>query len=216
MSRIAPLEPKNLTADMANLMNQATHFMGFTPNDALIMARLPALAEAVNDMLAALYGPNGKLPIEIKRLATLIFSAAAGCTYCTSHTAFGAAQHGIPQAKLDALWEYQTSPLFSEAERAALQLAQTAAFTPPLVTDEIFANVKNYFSDDEIIELVGVIAVFSFLNKWNSVLATEIENDPLSFIRKNPIPLNKANDKAKDKAKDKANDKANSKTSRKD
>lgn len=200
MSRIAPLEPENLNADMAKLMNDATHFMGFTPNDALIMARLPALADAVNDMLAALYGAGGKLPIEIKRLVTLIFSAAAGCTYCSSHTAFGAAQHGIPQEKLDAIWEYQTSPLFSEAERAALQLAQAAAFTPPLVTDETFAHVKNHFNDDEIIELVGVIAAFAFLNKWNSVLATEIENEPLNFMRKNPIPPNKANDKANRKA----------------
>jgi len=196
MSRIAPLEPDNLSADMAKLMNDAKQFMGFAPNDALIMARLPALADAVNDMLAALYGPNSKLPIEIKRLATFIFSTAAGCTYCSSHTAFGAAQHGIPQEKLDAIWEYQTSPLFSDAERAALQLAQAAAFTPPLVTDETFANLKNYFSDDEIIELVGVISAFAFLNKWNSVLATEIENEPLNFMRKNPIPPNRENDKA--------------------
>jgi len=200
MSRIAPLEPENLTADMASLMNQVKHFMGFTPNDGLIMARLPALGQALNDMVASLYDPNGKLPIEIKRLAALIVSTAAGCTYCTSHTFFGAAQYGIPQEKLDAIWEYQTSPLFSEAERAALQLAQAAAFTPPLVTDEIFAQVKNYFSDDEIIELVGVIALFAFLNKWNSVLATEIENEPLNFMRENPIPLNRENDKANRKA----------------
>src|SRR3989304_1109226 len=60
------------------------------------------------------------------------------CKYCMAHTADGPAKLGVEQQKLDAVWDYQASPLFSAAERAALDVAIAAGCVPNAVTDEMF------------------------------------------------------------------------------
>ena len=61
-----------------------------------------------------------------------------------AHTAHTATRVGIPPEKEEALWEYETSPLFSAAERAALRVAQGAAQVPDAVTDDDVAELKRY------------------------------------------------------------------------
>ncbi|HLE66248.1 MAG TPA: carboxymuconolactone decarboxylase family protein, partial [Burkholderiales bacterium] len=82
---------------------------------------------------------------------------------------------GIDDAKLAALWDYQTSPLFSDAERVALEFAGAAAQVPNAVTDELFARLRKHWTDEQIVELLGVVALFGFLNRWNDTMATPIE-----------------------------------------
>ena len=135
-------------------------------------------------MVDTLYG-SGSVDIELKRLVGNITSNAAGCQYCMAHTAHGAHKSGASEEKLDAIWSFETSHLFSERERAALRLAQNAGMSPSQVTDEQFEEVKKYFNDDEIVEIIGIISLFGFLNRWNSTIATDIESSPLRFARQN-------------------------------
>jgi alkylhydroperoxidase family enzyme len=69
------------------------------------------------------------------------------------------------------------------AERAALNLALAAGGCPPSVTDEHFVELKTHFSEDAIIEIVSVIALFGWQNRWNDTLATQLEEHPLEFAR---------------------------------
>ena len=71
--------------------------------------------------------------------------------------------------------------MFTDAERAALRVAQSAAAAPNAVTDEDFNELKKYFTDRQIVELVGQIVVFGFLNRWNDTIATELEATPIQF-----------------------------------
>jgi hypothetical protein len=71
--------------------------------------------------------------------------------------------------------------MFSDAERAALDLAQAAGSVPNTVTDQQFENLKLYYSEDEIVDIVAVIAYFGFLNRWNDSLATPLEESPIAF-----------------------------------
>ena len=81
-------------------------------------------------------------------------SRAAGCGYCMAHTTHTAARVGISAEKEDALWKYETSPLFSEAERAALRVAQGAAQVPNAVTDADFAELKKHYTGAQIVDIV--------------------------------------------------------------
>lgn len=182
MSRLAPIKRENLTEDVKALIDMGEQMMGFTPNDALIMARNPALTKAISALVGAVYG-TGTLDPGLKRLIGYINSTAAGCVYCQVHTAHGAHNAGIEAQKIQKAWEYETSDLFSDAERAALRVALGAGKSPNEVTDAEFADLKTYFSDDEIVEIVSVIGMFGFLNRWNSTLATELESSPLSFAK---------------------------------
>ncbi|MEM6700602.1 MAG: carboxymuconolactone decarboxylase family protein, partial [Bacteroidota bacterium] len=63
-------------------------------------------------------------------------------------------------------------------ERAALEVAYKAGMTPNEVSDEDFNNLKSHFSDQAIIEIVSVISMYGFLNRWNSTLKTQLEERP--------------------------------------
>ena len=97
------------------------------------------------------------------------------CLYCVAHTANNAGMRGVEADKVAALWEYETSPLFDEGERAALKFAQAAASVPNMVTDEDAEAVKNYFGEDGVVEIIAVVSLYGFLNRWNDSLATELE-----------------------------------------
>src|SRR5262249_38092551 len=153
----------------------------FIPNSLLIMQRDPKLAKGFAQLTAAIWDPSGKVDRKLKRLIAHVASRAAGCRYCMAHTAEGAAKLGVDGAKLDAVWNYQTSPLFSAAARAALDVAVAAGCVPNAVTDEMFLELRRHFADEQVIEIVGVIAVFGFLNRWNDTFATPLEDEPLAF-----------------------------------
>ena len=180
MTRLAPLALEDLSPELQEQMAYGLETMGFTANDGLTMARLPGLLPALGSLVRATY-TEGTVPLDLKKLIALVTSSASGCVYCQTHTAHGAWREGVDPAKIDAVWEYETSDLFSDAERAALRVAQGGGLAPVGCTDEDFDVLRQFYNDDQIAEIVGVIATFGFLNKWNAVVATEIEDKPKSF-----------------------------------
>ncbi|MCH9695988.1 MAG: carboxymuconolactone decarboxylase family protein [Gammaproteobacteria bacterium] len=177
MSRLQPLEIDELTAAQRRELDRAEELLGFVPNDALIIARSPALMSALGALVAAVYAP-GKVDPGLKRLLGLMTSSAAGCEYCVAHTAFTSQRHGVDPAKLSAIWDFETSDEFSVAEKQALRIALHAGQSPNGVSDEMFAALGKYFDADAQVEIVAVIAMFGFLNRWNSTLATDVEARP--------------------------------------
>ena len=149
---------------------------GFVPNGLRIMARRPQIAAAYLQLRRAVVDPaTSEVPVELKELIGHIASKTAGCRYCQAHTIFGAARADVAAARLESIWDYQTSELFTEAERTALDLAVAAASVPNTVTDELFARVRDHWDDGQIVEIMAVIALYGFLNRWNDSLATQLE-----------------------------------------
>lgn len=179
MSRINPISnPQEGT--LRPLFQQASAWMGFMPNDGLTMAHKPEILTSFFELAKAIYA-EGKIDPGLKRMIGHISSKISGCEYCSAHSAFGANEQGIEKQKLEALWEYKTSSLFSDAEKVALDLAAKASMLPNRATDEDFHELKKYYDNEAIIEIVSVVAMFGFLNRWNSTLNTQIENIPKTF-----------------------------------
>lgn len=183
MSRLPKLSASDIPEEAKSLFAFAENMMGFTPNDAHDMARNPDILKGVAAMCGAIYAP-GKVDGGLKRLIGHIASTAAGCRYCQIHTAHGAHAQGLEDKKIIAAWEYETSPLFSAAERAALRVAQGGAMCPADVSDAEFAELRTHYSDDQIVEIVAVIAMFGFLNRWNMIMETTLEDIPLDYANK--------------------------------
>lgn len=183
MSRLKPANIASLSADAQDMIKMCEQMMGFTPNDALIMARNPALLSASAALVGAVYG-QGTLDPGLKRLIGYVNSSAAGCTYCQAHTAHGAHNAGVEAKKIAQALNYANSDVFSPAERAALRVAEGAGVSPNTVTDADFEALKQHYSEAEILEIVAVIAMFGFLNRWNSTLATDLEQVPGAFLKR--------------------------------
>ncbi|MEM8889031.1 MAG: carboxymuconolactone decarboxylase family protein [Bacteroidota bacterium] len=179
-ARIRPLSLEEIPA-LAPIMQAAKTQMGFYPTDGLIMARHPAMLKAFLPFMQSILGP-GQIDPVLKRLLGIISSSTTGCQYCTAHATHQAHIRSETDAKIAAVWEFEQSDLFSEGEKHALRFAMHAAMVPNAVTDEMMQDLKEFYSEDEMVEMLGVISLYGFLNRWNASLATPIEDVPKSFI----------------------------------
>jgi alkylhydroperoxidase family enzyme len=174
MARLPPL-PIEHTPELKDHFEFFVGTLGFVPNSVLTMQRKPKLVKALAALNGAAMDPQGEIDLGFKRLVGHFASRAAGCQYCMAHTVLGAKNFGVSEAKLAALWDYATSSLYTDAERVALEFAAAAAQVPNAVTDELFARLREHWSETQIVELLGVIALLGFLNRWNDTMATPLE-----------------------------------------
>jgi AhpD family alkylhydroperoxidase len=103
--RLAPLPPEH-SPELAGHFETTRKRMGFIPNSILIMQRSPKMVRGFTEMSAAIWDPQGKVDLKLKRLISHVASRSAGCKYCMAHTAEGAVKVGVDQRKLDAVWSY--------------------------------------------------------------------------------------------------------------
>ena len=176
-ARLQPLSAEH-SPELEEQFEAMRRNLGFVPNSILIMQRKPKMAKAFAAMTASIWDPEGKVDRGLKRLIAHVSSRAAGCQYCMAHTAGGALHFGVQERKLEAIWDYQTSPLFSAAERAALDLAVAGATVPNSATDDMFIELKKHWDEEQIVEIVGVFAMFGFLNRWNDTMGKPLEDKP--------------------------------------
>ena len=147
---------------------------GFVPNSILTMSRRPAIAEAFMSLnKAVLY--EGTVPEELKMLVSLVTSQASGCRYCQAHMANLSSIYRASDEKIRAVWSFETSPLFSPSERAALRLGYHAALVPNEASGADFDELKRHFDEGQVVEIVATIALFGYLNRWNDTMATRLE-----------------------------------------
>ena len=102
-------------------------------------------------------------------------SFTAGCEYCQAHTALATERYGASQEQLDHIWEYKSHEAFNDAERAALDFAVAAASVPNGVDQSISENLNKHWDAGEIVEILGVVALFGYLNRWNDSMGTSLE-----------------------------------------
>ncbi len=178
MPLVTPL-PTDHDPEVAELARFFNTTLGFPPNSVLTMMRRPAIARAFTELNRAVMANEGRVTSELKRLVGHVASRVAGCRYCEAHTIRAAQRFGeidaADPARLDAVWSFRTSPLFNDAERAALEFAAAAASVPGAVTAATAAELRRYWDDGEIVELAGVVSLFGYLNRWNDAMATELE-----------------------------------------
>ena len=183
MSRLPPLPP-GTTPELKSHFDFFLGTLGFTPNSVLTMQRKPELVQAFAQLNAAVMDPSGEVDQGFRRLIGHVVSKVSGCLYCQAHTLLGAHNFGITDAKLADVWTYASSPHYSVRERLAMDFALAASSQPNAVTDEQFAELRQHWSDGEIVEILGVVAMFAFLNRWNDTMATPLEASPTAIADK--------------------------------
>jgi uncharacterized peroxidase-related enzyme len=177
MAHMDPL-PKGTHPELADAFATFERILGFVPNSLLTMQRKPKIVEGFEVLTQAVMDPGGEVDPGFKRLLAHVASRAAGCQYCQAHSLVAAGLRGVGDEKLAAIWDYPTSPLFSDAERAALDFALAAGGVPNGVTADNFARLRVHWSDDQIVEMLAAICLYGFLNRWNDSMATDLEETP--------------------------------------
>ncbi len=174
--------------DFENLFQGVESFMGYLPNAHLAMAERPELLMAFSGLASSVFQAEG-IDIQTKQLIALASSLSSGCKYCQAHTSHGAERAGMKEEKIADILNYSESKNYTDKEKALLDLAFAAGVTPNKSTQSHFDNLKKYFSKKEIIDIVSVIALFGFLNRWNDTMGTVLEEVPESFVENKLRPL---------------------------
>ena len=181
-------EPRESFVDLQDTFKMIESFMGYLPNSHLSMAKNPNLNDGFSALAGTIFGSK-HLGMDLVNLIALASSLSSGCKYCQAHTSHGASRAGVNSEKIAEILKFKESEQFSSSEKAALDLAFAAGVTPNASKKEHFIELKNYFSDEAIIDIVAVIALFGFLNRWNDTLGTKLEDVPKEFVEKELRPL---------------------------
>lgn len=166
--------------DFLELIQFFNETLGFCPNSVKTMYHRPSIAYAFIELNKAVMENKGRVTSSLKRLIGYISSNVAGCRYCQAHTIRAAERYGAEEEKMKNIWEFRTHDSFSEPERAALEFAFASSTIPNSVDDGIASNLRLHWDEGEIVEILGVIALFGYLNRWNDSMGTELENDAIA------------------------------------
>ena len=174
--------------DFEDLFKGVEAFMGYLPNAHLAMAERPELLMAFSGLASTVFQADG-IDIQTKQLIALASSLSSGCKYCQAHTSHGAERAGMKEEKVADILNYSASKKYTDKEKVLLDLAFAAGMTPNKSTKSHFDNLKKHFSKKEIIDIVSVIALFGFLNRWNDTMGTVLEEIPENFVENKLKPL---------------------------
>ena len=175
MPLVRPLSPES-NPDVSKLAEFFNETLGFCPNSVLTMQIRPEIARSFINLNIAVMTNHGRVTSAFKRIIAWVSSNASGCNYCQAHAIRAAERYGAEQEQLDNIWEYRTHKSFNEAERAALDFTLAASQIPNAVDEDLQQRLQKYWDDGEIVEILAVISLFGYLNRWNDSMATSIEN----------------------------------------
>ncbi len=176
MSLIDPIHTIE-DAETKELVKFFNETLGFCPNSVLTMQKNPALAKAFINLNMAVMENHGALTSEFKRLIAFVSSNTSGCRYCQAHTIRAAERYGASKERLENIWNFEQSDCFSDQEKVALKFTREASKVPVATTQEMEEELKQHWSENDIIEIMSVIALFGYLNRWNDVMGTSLEED---------------------------------------
>ena len=160
------------TKKLAEFFNET---LGFCPNSVLTMQHRPAISKAFITLNKAVMANEGRVSSSLKRMIAWVSSNATGCRYCQAHAIRAAERYGAEQEQLENIWDYRTHEAFNEAERVALDFSLAASLVPNAGDESIKKRLYEHWDEGEIVEMLGVISLFGYLNRWNDSMATTME-----------------------------------------
>jgi alkylhydroperoxidase family enzyme len=178
--RLSGLSHEEATGTTKMVYEAADRFLGRTANLQRILAtHSPYLARWFGGLVAAVRQPGLGAVSEPRHrgLACIKTSMVNACSYCTTHTSVFGQGLGMTEAELEALKDdtYKTSPLFDERDKAAIAWSEAMTNNTAQRDAEAWKNMKEHFSEAEIVEISMACAMFNMINRLNDSFWTEIE-----------------------------------------
>lgn len=172
MSRISRLDRSEVTPEMAALYDKAFAQRGNVPNMFRVMAHRPEIFSTMQAHFAAVLN-SGTVPTRLKELIIVRTSQVNDTPYCLASHTILAKGLGWTDDQLAHLADWSARQDFTFAEKAALRLAETVTRDAHAVTDEQFRELRSFYSEGEIVELLCAIGLFNYFNRFNNALQME-------------------------------------------
>lgn len=112
-------------------------------------------------------------------------SVAGGCQHCQAHGAYTLHMMGVDPDRIRDIWTFEQSAEFTDAEKAALRLARDGATIPNMVEPKHFTDLRTHYSDRQIVEMLSVISLAGWYNRWNNSIATVTDQESINWAEDN-------------------------------
>ncbi len=166
---ISPISKESAAPEIQPILDKLTHGFGKVPDFFGTMARVPEVLANFIPFYSAVI-EHGTVERKYKELAYLKTSLINGCEYCfRAHSASGK-KNGVSDDQIKALAFFHRSPAFDAKEKAVILYAERVTRGASAIRPPALDELKQYFNDDQIVELTLAIAVANFTNRFNDAL----------------------------------------------
>lgn len=172
MPRISRVDRSQLATEIAALYDKAFALRGNVPNMFRVMAHRPEIYATMQAHFAAVLN-TGTVSTKLKELIIVRTSQVNETPYCLASHTILARNLGWTDDQLSHLADWAQRDDFTSAEKAALRLAETVTRNANAVSDEQFAELRSFYSEGEIVELLCAIGLFNYFNRFNNALHME-------------------------------------------
>ena len=200
MSLIPVISDEEASPEVQALFKNIKKMYGRVANAIRVAAHTPRIAQVLFGFIVASQRSeiSGSLAKRVKGLVTLKTSLLNGCNYWISHKTTLGRGLGFSDELLEAVdGDYPTSNLFSSDEKAALRWAEIVTLKlyqsvpgRPSQSPDAMAELKKYFTSEQIVELTIVIGHNNFWNRFTDSLEIDMESDELQEKFKKSTSVN--------------------------
>jgi alkylhydroperoxidase family enzyme len=151
--------------------------------------RWPELAQVFQPLVELVMVSPNNLSRQLRAEVFTMASVAGGCQHCQAHGAYTLNLMGVDPGRIRDIWTFEQSDEFAEPEKAALRLARDGASVPNMVEPSHFAALRKHYSDRQIVELLAVISLAGWYNRWNNSIATVTDQESVDWAEANLKPI---------------------------
>jgi uncharacterized peroxidase-related enzyme len=172
MPRISRLNRSEVAPELRDVYDKFLQDRGNVPYFFRTLAHRPQIMTSAAAHMNAVLN-TGTLPTRLKELLVVRTSQMNCTSYClASHTAISLRLGTTPE-QVEALKSWRDSDLFSEAEKVALHMAEIMTADSLHYTEADLADLKRFYSEGEVIELMAAVGLFNYFNRFNNMLHME-------------------------------------------
>ncbi len=172
MPRLSRMKRSEVAAPVGVIYDRYMQQRGNVPNMFRTIAHRPEILETMIAHFEAIL-TTGTLPTKLKELVIVRTSQLNACEYCLASHSLIAKKLGWSEAQIAGLENFDQRDDFSEAEKAALRLAETMTLRSNGMSDAQFEELRGYYDEGEVVELMAAIGLFNYFNRFNNVLQME-------------------------------------------
>ena len=147
--------------------------------------RWPELATSFQTLVELVMVSPNNLSRQLRSELFTMASIAGGCQHCQAHGAYTLSLMGVDANRIRDIWTFEQSADFTEADKAALRLARDGASVPNLVEPLHFVDLRRHYSDQQIVEMLAVISLAGWFNRWNNSIATVTDQESVDWAQSN-------------------------------
>lgn len=158
---------------------------GYENRQELEFFKWPELKALFTKLAGLVMTAPNSVPQQLRAEVFTMASIAGGCQHCQAHGGYSLTLMGVDPTRIRDIWTFEQSDGFTEAEKSALRLARDGASVPNMVGPGHFAQLRRFYSDQEIRELLAVVSLAGWYNRWNNSIATVTDRESADWAKDN-------------------------------